>query len=130
MISISNNTLLKDNKEIYSASGRIHIAHIFNEKILFLHDTSFLMPQGPELRRDKIVKSEEDLKSVNENVLMIDFNGNLLWKIKTPDRHFNPWTVLYTKENNFDWFVVNQDGYRYNIDIINGNISNPVFVRG
>lgn len=130
IVSIVNKAIRIDSHKIFEAPEIINISHIFNDRILILYNPHLLIPEGPQLDKDKLVVSEENLSNVNRNIIMMDWSGNISWRISSESTHYNPWTVVAAEENKPDrWFACTQDGYEYDLNIKNGNVSNPMFMR-
>lgn len=130
MISIFEKAILYNNKEIYDALAPIRITHIFNYKILLLYNSNGLIPPYADPYGDKKIISPEHLEMVNRNILMLDFDGQILWRIASDEDYYNPWTVVGQDEGNPQaWFASTRHGYQYTLDVNTGALSNGIFMR-
>ncbi len=67
---------------------------------------------------------------VNRNILMIDFDGQILWRIASDEDYYNPWTVVGQKKSDYPaWIASTRYGYQYSLDVNTGALSNGIFMR-
>ena len=116
------NKLYYNDKEIYEAPT--DITSIFNDNA---HDRVFIIYRGRNLLPDDYhditnprLKDPELQKTINQNVLCIDSEGNTLWQIDSTDDRPIDFTHLFEEDGNL--WAYRRDAEEYRIDPSNGKI--------
>lgn len=116
MFTTNQADLLYQGKRIFTAPADLEIAEAFNNKVLVFYETY------------KILFTPENEENINRNIMMINSDGNIIWRIEnTLKDEGNTYADLYKIDGL--WKAYLYRGYRYDLDIETGKISNPMFVR-
>lgn len=120
---VDGNKLIIEGKLVYEALGRIDdtLVNTFNsESIIILYDAYHLVPDKDKPAIYRKVDDPELQKTINQNVLCIDREGKILWRIEpTGDRPVDH--AHFFEENGESW-VYRRDAEEYKIDPTNGKI--------
>lgn len=121
--------LMFNNVVVYQAPGYVEIEHQFNDKALVLYRPGHLYDSGPG-DQYKSLESEELWKKVSRNVLMIDKDGNVLWRIQNHNYKNTPDAYLWARVHEDGTLIAySNTGYRSKIDIETGKILDSDLVR-
>ena len=120
---VDGNKLMINGKLVYEAAGEIEetVVNKFNaESIIIIYDPYYLVPDKDIPAIYRKVDDPELQKTINQNVLCIDKEGNILWRIEpTGDR---PVDHAHLFEEGGDLWVYRRDAEEYKIDPTNGKI--------
>ena len=108
---------------VYEAPAEIDdtLTHPFNsEAVVIIYDGFRLLPDDYHDITNPRLKDPELQKIINQNVLCIDSEGNMVWRIDSTDDRPIDFTHLFEEDGNL--WVYRRDAEEYKIDPSNGKI--------
>ena len=119
--SAEDTRLMFNGVTVYEAPGPVVIEHEFNDKALILYWPGRLYDSGPG-NRYKSLESEELWEQVSRNVLMVDKDGNVEWRIANFNYKNRPNFYYRIAQDDQGWFATTSDDYLKKIDMETGEV--------
>lgn len=121
--TFADNYLYSDGKIIYQAPSEIEgcLANSFNDSAVIVYDGRALLEDpGLHLLAQPKVSDELLHEKINQNVLCIDRDGNILWRVEKTSDYPYPFSQVFQK--NGELWAYRDDREEYCIDPATGKI--------
>jgi len=120
--------IICNNSEIiYEAISSIDEAWFFPDRVMIMYNPGRFYPYTGGSPEKRHILTDEEIKLIGQNVLMIDSKGEIIWEIDPtrPDRRLYDRFHYYNirQEKNGKWTVEYCDKYIFELDIETGKLS-------